>query len=142
MISALATLVLPALLPAVADGLKGLFGKFFGGAKPVNVDDQIKLMSAEVSKLTALATLDQPAANISPWVADLRASFRYIAAGIIIIGTLLFVGVYFAICYYDPKNSALSLLVLPVLEILLQMAGSVFSFMFGDRLYFNLRGAK
>lgn len=135
---ALLTLVLPALLPALADGFKGLFGKFFGSAEPVNVDDKIKLMGAEVSKLQALAALDAPAANVSPWVSNLRASFRYIAAGLIISFTMLFVLLYFWFCYTDPKNPALAL-VMSVLEILLQMAGSVFSFMFGDRLYFNLK---
>lgn len=139
MVAALATMVLPALLPAVADGLKGLFGEFFGGAKPINVDDQVKLITADIAKLQALAALDAPAANISPWVADLRASFRYISAGLIILGTLGFVALYFWFCYADPKNSALPMIT-PVLDILLQMAGSVFSFMFGDRLYFNLKG--
>lgn len=138
---ALLTMILPALLPAVTDGLKGLFGKFFGNAEPVNVDDKIKLMNCEVEKLKALAAIDAPSANISVWVADLRASFRYIAAGIIIASTMTFVLLYFWFCYADPKNTALPL-IMPILDVLLQMAGSVFSFMFGDRLYLNLKTTK
>jgi hypothetical protein len=138
MLTALATLVIPALMPAVADGMKGLFGKFFGSAEPVNVDDKIKLMGAEVQKLTALAALDTPIGVPSQWVCDLKSSFRYIAAGIIILFTLLFCGLFFALCAYDPTNKAIDTVV-SVLEILLQMAGSVFSFLFGDRLYFNLK---
>lgn len=136
--SAILGLVLPALLPAVADGFKGLFNRFFGSSEPVNVDDKVKLMAAEVNKLTAIAALDAPAANISPWVADLRASFRYIAAGIIIASTMTFVLLYFWFCYADPKNTALPL-IFPILDILMQMAGSVFAFMFGDRLYLKLK---
>ena len=136
--TAILGMVLPALLPAMADGFKGLFNKFFGSAEPVNVDDKVKLMAAEVSKLQALAQLDAPSANISTWVADLRASFRYIAAGVIILCTMAFVMMYFWFCYADPKNTALPL-VMPVLDVLLQMAGSIFSFMFGDRLYLSLK---
>jgi ABC-type multidrug transport system permease subunit len=128
-------------MPAVADGLKGVFQKFFGGTKPVNVDEQIKLMQAETEKLRIIADLDRPAANISQWVADLRASFRYIAAGFILVTTMGFVIYYFNLVYVDPANKALATL-LPILDMLLQLAASVFSFMFGDRVYLGLKGAK
>jgi len=132
-------IVLPALLPAVADGLKGVFQKFFGGTKPVNVDEQIKLMQAETEKLRVIAELDKPSDKISVWVADLRASFRYLAAGFILISTMMFVAFYFFLVTNDPKNVALVTL-MPVLDILLQLSASVFSFMFGDRLYLGLKG--
>lgn len=134
-------MILPALLPAVADGMKGLFQKFFGGTKPVNVDEQIKLMSAEVERLKVIAELDKPSDKISVWVADLRASFRYLAAGFILLVTMIFVAFYFWLIYADPSNVALTTLI-PILDILLQLAGSVFSFMFGDRLYLGLKGTK
>lgn len=134
----LISLILPALLPALTDGLKGLAQKLFGGTKPIGVDDQVKLMNAEVAKLQALAQLDAPSGNISQWVADLRASFRYIAAAAIIIGTLVLVFVYFWFNYTDPENKALENLV-PVLDVFSQMSASVFAFMFGDRMYLSLR---
>ena len=134
---ALITILVPALLPALTDGMKGLFQKFFGGTKPINVDEQIRLMEAEVRRLEALAKLDAPANNVSQWVADLRGSFRYIAAGAIIIGTLALVAVFFFFNYTDPENRALPTLV-PIIDMFSQMAGSVFAFMFGDRMYFNL----
>lgn len=130
-------MILPALLPAVADGLKGVFGKLFGGAKPVNVDEQIKLMQAEVEKLKVIAELDRPSDKISVWVADLRASFRYIAGGFILVSAMLFVCFYFYLVSTDPQNAGLATL-MPLLEIMLQLAGSVFSFMFGDRVYLSL----
>lgn len=130
----LLTLLLPALIPVVADGVRSLFGWIFGssGAQPQNVEEQIKLMSAEVAKLEALAKLDAPAGNISTWVADLRASFRYLAAALIIIGTFGLIGVKAA-------GGAISD---EVIDVCLQLSGSVFSFLFGDRMYLSIRGKK
>jgi hypothetical protein len=131
---ALLALLLPAFLPVVADGLRGIFSWFTGGtgAKPQNVEEAIKLMEAEAKKLAALAELDRPTGNISTWVADLRASFRYLAAGIIIVATIVAV---FA------QGAGLPIDV-TVLDTLLQLSGSVFSFIFGDRLYLSLRNKK
>ena len=128
---ALLALLLPAFLPVVADGLRGIFSWFTGGsgAKPQNVEEAIKLMEAEAKKLSALADLDRPSGTISQWVADLRASFRYLAAGIIIVATLLAVFAQGAGLPIDPT----------LLDALLQLSGSVFSFIFGDRLYFHLK---
>ena len=118
------SLVVPALIPAVADGLRGVFSRLTGaaGAKPQNVEEQIKLMAAENERLKALAELDKPAENISTWVADLRASFRYIAGGLIILGAVstLYVSVD-----------------LFVQDAVWNLAGSVFAFLFGDRMYFK-----
>ena len=128
---ALLALLLPAFLPVVADGLRGIFSWFTGGsgAKPQNVEEAIKLMEAEAKKLSALADLDRPSGTISQWVADLRASFRYLAAGIIIVATILAVFAQGAGLPIDPT----------LLDALLQLSGSVFSFIFGDRLYFHLK---
>lgn len=117
------SLVIPALIPAVADGLRGVFSRLTGGAgaKPQNVDEQIKLMTAENERLKAVAELDKPAENISPWVADLRASFRYVAGGLIILGAVS--------TLYLPAD-------LLVQDAIWNLAGSVFAFLFGDRMYF------
>jgi hypothetical protein len=86
----LETAVLSALAPAFIDGIRGLVAKWTGseGAKPQNLDEVIKLMEAENNRFRIIAELDKPVENISKWVADLRASFRYIAATLIIIGTM------------------------------------------------------
>lgn len=120
------SLVIPALIPALADGIRGVFGKLTGGAgaKPQNVEEQIKLMTAENERLKALAELDKPAENISPWVADLRASFRYIAGGLIILGA---VSTLYATVAQD------------VQEAVWNLAGSVFAFLFGDRMYLKFK---
>jgi len=116
------SLVVPALIPAVADGLRGLFSRLTGGAgaKPQNVEEQIKLMTAENERLKAVAELDRPAENISPWVADLRASFRYIAGCLIILAAIS--SLYIRVDLF-------------LQDAVWNLAGSVFAFLFGDRMY-------
>jgi len=63
------------------------------------------------------------AENILPWVAGLRASFLYIAGGIIIFGAIS--------TLYMPKLDT------TLFEAIWNLAGSVFSFVFGDRMYFK-----
>ena len=138
--TALLSLLLPALTPALADGMKGLFQKFFGGSKPISTDDQVKLMQAEAEKLKAVAELDRPVGNPSQWVVDLRASFRYIAAGAIILGTISLTGGFFAATYLQPEYAQAAALI-ALLELFAQMSASVFSFMFGDRVYLGLKNA-
>jgi hypothetical protein len=118
------SLVVPALIPALADGIRGVFGRITGGAgsRPQNVDEQIKLMAAENERLKAIAELDKPTENISVWVANLRASFRYIAGGLIILGAVS--------TLYVPVE-------LYVKDAVWNLAGSVFAFLFGDRMYFK-----
>ena len=50
-------LILPALMPAVMDGVRGIFAKFTGGAggTPQNMQERIQLIQAETEKLKALA---------------------------------------------------------------------------------------
>lgn len=124
--NSLLTLLLPSLVPAFSDGLRSIFARISGGAgaMPRNVDETVKLMTAEVSRLQALATLDTPAGNISPWVADLRGSFRYLAIGAIILATIaaIFAGV---------APSALA--------VLLDLSGASMSFIIGERMYLGLK---
>ena len=60
MLSSVASLILPALVPVVSDGVRGIIAKFTGGAggQPQNVEERVKLMEAEAAKLQALAALD------------------------------------------------------------------------------------
>lgn len=124
--SVLLTTILPALVPAIADGVRGIFARFTNsaGAAPQNVAERISLMQAEVARLEALAKLDNPAGEVSRWVADLRGSFRYVCVGGVIAATLgaVFVGI-------DPA----------ALAVLLDLAGASMSFIIGERMYLGLR---
>lgn len=82
----LLTTILSALTPVIAEGGKQAIGKWLGGPRPVNVDEQIKLDQSEIEKLKTIAALDNPYGSPSQWVVDLRASCRYILAILIIIG--------------------------------------------------------
>jgi len=131
-------MVLPALLPGLMDGLKGLFQRLFGGTKPISADEQIKLMKAEADKLQALAEIDKVYGEPSKWVTNLRASFRYLAAAFLLSMTFLVILLY----YFSPEQMVLSEKstgTYAIIEVLLQIDGSLFFFLFGDRVYINLK---
>lgn len=117
--------ILAALLPAAVDGVKQVISKYSGVVRATNIDEQIKLDQSQVDKLKALATLDNPYGTPSQWVVDLRASFRYVAAAIVILAGL-----------------GVQLVPTVTLEIRiagLEFASMAFSFIFGDRVYLNLK---
>ncbi len=78
--------LLPALFPAMADGVRGIFAKLTGskGAQPQNISEVIQLMQADISRLTALATLDAPGSNVHAWVSDIRALQRPVAVALVL----------------------------------------------------------
>lgn len=119
----LETLILPAILPAAMDAVKNLFGGIARKVGGLSVDDQIKIQSADIQKLEALAKLDSPVGTPSQWVIDLRASFRYVGAGLSIIGGL-------ALMFYSPT----------LVDLGAQLISAPFAFIFGERMYFGLTG--
>ena len=122
----LLTILLPSLIPALADGIRGLIARITGGAgsQPQNVNETIQLMNAQTERLKALADLDKPTGEISKWVADLRAAFRYIAVGAIELAaiTAVFAGIEG-----------------PGLAVLLDLAGAAMAFIIGERMYLHVR---
>jgi len=118
------TALVSALLPAAVDAIKSVFGaasrKFIG----LSVDDQIKLDNANIERLKALAALDNPYGTPSPWVVDLRASFRYIACGLFVLGGIATMVV--------PSLA-------PLAPIGMEAAISASSFIFGERMVLSLK---
>lgn len=131
-------MILPALIPGLMDGLKGLFQRLFGGTKPISADEQIKLMKAEADKLQALAEIDKVYGEPSKWVTNLRASFRYLAAGFLLVLSMvvIFLYVFSPVYSADPEKSKS---LYGIVEVMLQIDGSLFFFLFGDRVYINLK---
>jgi len=84
---------LSALIPPVADGIRGLIGKWTGGAgaRPQNVDEVIKLEQASTERLKALAALDEVKGQISIWVANIRALQRPFAVFFVLLAYAVFV---------------------------------------------------
>lgn len=128
MLSSIASLILPALVPAFSDGVRGIIAKFTGGAggQPQNVEERVKLMEAEAAKLQALAALDGVNGEPSRWIINLRASFRYV----IISAIMLFTGVI----VFNPDIVGVS-----VVAIFLDMTGACMSFVIGERMYLTLK---
>ncbi len=126
----LETLLGSVVVPAVIDFFKGagsaVSRKWFGES----VDDQIKIQNSDIEKLKALAQLDNPYGTPSLWVINLRASFRYIAAMVVIaVGA---VSVWAGIEGNLPD----------VIETGFTLVGAPFCFIFGERLYLGLKGKK
>jgi len=128
MFGSIVSLILPALVPAFADGARGLIAKFTGGAggQPQNITERIELMKAEAEKLQALAALDSPTGEPSKWIIDLRASFRYVIISSIMIFT--------AVVVFNPDVVGAT-----VVAVCLDMTGACMSFVIGERMYLSLK---
>lgn len=124
--SAFLTYVLPALLPALADGFRGLFARLTNGkgALPQNIDEVIKLMNAQTDRVKALADIDKPTGDTSVWVNNIRALYRYAMITIILLTTI------FAVF---TKQDVV------VVAALLDMSGASMSFIVGERMYLGLK---
>lgn len=123
--------LIPALIPAATDGIRGLIGKFTGGAgaRPQNVGEVVQLMQADTARLQVVAQLDAPASNISVWVANIRALQRPTAV-LLILGGYLY-------CLHQAR-----LLPAGVLDTMAQYAEMVTFYLFGDRSYSYLKSGR
>lgn len=121
--SALLSAIIPALLPAAADGVRAIINRVTGGAgaKPANVAELIQLMQADTDRLKTLAQLDQVVGQVHPIVADLRALQRPALA------TLILVAYMAAVFFGDAQQSTL--------DMLGSYAQMVTFYLFGDRAY-------
>ncbi len=122
------SLIFPALVPAITDGARALIGKVTGGAgaQPQNVAEAIQLMEAQTKRVQALAELDKLPDGAAGWVVNMRGAFRYVVTGGIVASAV--VGTYAGL------NPAF-------LALLYDFAGASMSFIIGERMYLNLRGA-
>jgi hypothetical protein len=121
------SVLFPALIPALTDGVRGIFAKFTGGAggTPQNVTERIQLMQAETARLTALAEIDKPVGEPDKWVTNLRTSFRYVAIILIWLATI-------AAVFTPTIPEGITL-------IMLDLSGACMSFVIGERMYLTLR---
>lgn len=127
MLSAILAALVPALVPAAVDLVKGagstVTRKFLG----ISVDEQLKLEGAVIERLKALAGLENPGGTPSQWVIDLRASFRYIAAGfLLIIGG----GVAAYGAYVDKE---------PIMQMGGALMAGPWAFVFGERMWMGMK---
>jgi hypothetical protein len=120
----IASVLLPALIDMFKSGVSAASRRWVG----LSVDDQIKLGEHEIGKLESVAKLDNPYGTPSQWVVDLRASFRYLAAGILIVGGLCVAGLG---AYAKDQGLMLAGL---------EAAGAPFGFIFGERMWANFTG--
>ncbi len=124
--SLLASVVAPAAIDLIKNTVGALTRKWAG----LSVDEQIKINNSDIDKLKALAELDTPVGIPSQWVIDLRASFRYIAAPLVIVAGCLIVWQGITLTSPDIVEMGSSLISMP------------FGFIFGERMYLGFRGVK
>lgn len=123
----LTTLLTSVAIPVLVDFIKTAAPSFSRKIFGLSVDDEIKLESAQIQRLTALAQLDNPYGVPSQWVVDLRGSFRYVAAASLILGGLG-LAAYGAV-QTDPEAIAVGI----------EMASAPFGFIFGERLVLSYK---
>lgn len=133
LLAALLPTLISALVPVGADGIRSIFNWLTGGAgaQPTNVEEAVKLMEAETNRLKVVAELDKPVGNPSQWVIDLRASFRYIGAGLAIAPLPLIA----AWAFYDPSPAHFEMLQFYAGAV----AGPPWGFIFGERMKLHLK---
>ena len=123
----LTSLLLSTGLPILLDLIKSAGGavsrKFLG----LSVDDQIKIDTAQVERLKALAELDNPHGVPSQLIVDIRAGFRYVIAALLILGGITLAG-YGAFS----KDAVLT-------GMGIELASAPFGFIFGERLVLSYR---
>jgi len=124
----LESLLISTGLPILLDIFKSAGGAISRKWLGLSVDDQIKLDGANIERLKALATLDNPYGVPSLWVVNLRGAFRYVAAGILVFGGL-------ALAYYGSYKIDTELVTAG-----LDLAVSPFGFIFGERLVLSYKG--
>ena len=132
---ALLALILPSLIPAGLDAVKGLFGAAQRKWLGLTVEEEIKLDEAAVAKLEAVAKLDNPYGIPSQWVVDLRASSRYIMASVSILAGI---GLGYSVLFHTNgwAEEQMSFLMATSIDLI----GIPFSFIFGERLWKGMKG--
>ena len=118
--SVLLTTLLSALIPVGVEGIKQVIVTKMGGVKAATVQEQIQIDESEIKKLQAVAALDNPGGIPSQWVIDLRASARYLMAGVVIASG---VGAMFI-----PDMA------MEVKALAFEAANIAFGFLFGSRI--------
>lgn len=134
---ALLALILPSLIPAGLDAVKGLFSAAQRKWLGLTVEQEIQFAEADIKRLEALSKLDTVAGEPSQWVVDLRSSFRYISAGVSILAGI---GLGYAILFHnvDVDSDTKAFLSATALDLI----GIPFSFVFGERLWAGMKGVK
>lgn len=116
--------IIGALVPVGVEGIKQIINRFTGGVKPTTVAEQIQLEQIDISRIEALAKLDNPSGTPSQWVVDLRASARY-------IGALFVIGVGIGTLFLNVPAD--------IQRIGIEASNIAFGFLFGSRIMANLK---
>lgn len=129
-------ILLGAVLPAVVDIGKQLFGAVSRRIGGISVDDEIKLADLDIRRLQALSAADMPGGTPSQWIVDLRAAFRYVAALVVIAVGLVVLAAGAWMTYAAGGESAAGA---NLFDLGGQLVGVPFTLIFGERMLTALR---
>ena len=126
----LLTTVLPALLPAAADGIRGIISRFTGGAgaNPQNVEEVIKLREAENKRLEIISQLEGQGETYK-WVEAVRKLQRPTVVAVTLIT--------WAIVFLNPQTYDDF-----TRDVVQASASSVWFYLFGERGYMAIKSAR
>ena len=126
----IATTVLPALLPAAADGIRGLISRFTGGAgaNPQNVDEVIKLRDSDNRRLELLSQLEGQGETYK-WVEAIRKLQRPAVVAVTLVTWMI---VFLNPQTYDDFTR----------DVVQASASSVWFYLFGERGYMAIKSAR
>ena len=139
-------LVLPALLPPAAEGLGLLFKKFFGGAgEPQTVADRVQLMAAETAQLEARGKFlgAENFGDISQWASAVKPGrvLGWVVALTVLVPRALREATRPALAWLAVLTGYwLAYIQNPYAAAALDMAASVYSLYFGDRMWGYIKG--
>lgn len=126
--SILLTTVLPALVPALSDGLKAIVGKFTGGAKPLSIAEQVQLMQAENERLKTLSELEGGGTSY-PWVEAIRKLQRPF---VVLVAMLVWAAHFSGLVELSDASTLM----------LVDVSSSVMFYLFGDRTWSYIKKGK
>lgn len=143
-------ILLPALIPSVADGIGSLFKHFFGGkGEPQTVEDRVKINESEGKRDEGRAKLlsAETFTDQSAWAQKVDLAGRGFVTAVVVYLTLVPRALreltrpalaWLAVCggfYLAAINN-------PHAVIALELAGQVYSLYFGGRLHQYIKNGK
>ncbi len=139
-------LVLPALLPPIADGLGSIFKSLFGGkGEPQTTDDRVKLMDAETRQLEARGKFlgAEQFGDISQWASAVKPGpvLSWVVALTVLIPRALRESTRPALAWAAIGGAFyLALVGNSLAPAALDISASVYSLYFGDRMWSYIKG--
>lgn len=120
------TIIFTSLIPLIIDGVKSIVGKYTGDKPAIlSATDYSTVVDADIKKLQALASLDNPNGQTYTWVNSAKVLQRIV----VVYATI---GAWITATFFVSVPT-------DRYQLVSNLAGSIFFFLFGDRVNFYLK---